>query len=502
MVITKHPTYTKQLPRWERIAEHLDAAAVVDGLERYVHRWEQGESPGEYEYRLRITKYVPHFSFAINALAGMLWQAEQRQAETWGDEGAQTALGTPDESDTVMERLWKDVDGSGTNWPVLWRRLAPKLVAMGHYYVLADAPTDERPLPSVSLISPADVIDWTIRRGQLVEALVRETVETREGIGQGSSPVTQYVHYTLDGWQRYEEGGLPIGEPGEYSYYAGPAADSERILPLARIEVPISQALGYVMARMAETLLQQQSMRDVLLVIANKPRQRFGDQQAMEIAKKNLAEGFNAVWGEFEYVAPPSEPIETAGKALADDLKAFFHTFFQSYAEEGRQATATEVLQDVARGPEAYLTLLAAAVAEAQNHALRIWEQAVAPSNRSLWGHASVEAASSFKPFDAASLADRLLEKYVASGAPVGTTARKHAVKRALDLDGIPHEDTEIDEELAEFEAKPAQPLEPGGPAGVLTPRERRRNADALDELQARLRVASRTGAIASGDGR
>ena len=196
MSLTKpHPQYERIKKRLAYVLDHY-TGDVVDAMHTYLTRHDQGESDAAYKERLAISKYKPHFSFAIDSLAGQLFAKEDEAEREFGG-----VLGDPFEDGTTGERLWDDADGMGTAWLTMWKTLAPRLIACRQWWVLVegvDAAAGRE--ARVVLVDPRSVIDWIEEGGEVVEAVLAEEVETRTSVMQESKTEKQYVVYAREGW--------------------------------------------------------------------------------------------------------------------------------------------------------------------------------------------------------------------------------------------------------------------------------------------------------------
>lgn len=476
---TPHPAHAAILERLGYVLDHYTGAVPERG-EAYLVKHEQGESDAAYAERAKIATYTPHFAFAVDSLAGQLFAKEDEAERECGD-----VLGDPEEEGTIMRALWQDADGAGTNWLTLWKQFAARLIACREWYVLVEGAAPEGGNGRTLLVDPRKVIDWIEVGGVVTEAVLAETVEVRGSVFDEPKAVAEYVVYRLDGWARYRSAsGVPMGsnlaslgggdpvlvDEGAYDYRS---PSGQPVLPLRRISVPMQRDLGYVMARAASGLYNLQSTMDFRLWSACVNRLHIAIDPTVATPKEvadGMREGHNLIVtdanGSANYIHPSQEPAQASADILEKKVAAFYQTFFRGYADEGKQATATQVMQDAAAGVEAFLVLLAGAVDEGEAFALRMLEQAQDSSAAKRAGESTirVERASSYQPVDTRAVAEQAISKMM-EGVPVGATAAASLITRWLDTLRVDYEPEEVDEAVQEWMNAPDREAAPG--AGV-----------------------------------
>ncbi|NBC16564.1 MAG: hypothetical protein GVY18_04510 [Bacteroidetes bacterium] len=491
--------YDARAAKWRYAEDHL-TGEVLDKLDTYLIHHSQGELEAAYRERQKIADYTPYYAFAVNSLAGSLFTAEAEAARTWTREDAAPILGDPSDADSIMRRLRDDADGQGGNYMTVWRRLAPRLIALLDYWVLVEG-RQERPADpedpegpaevvqeaTVRLIRPLDVLDWTTRDGRLTSVKVRHEAERPRSIEEAPEVATYYTVYRLDGWTRYREttaedaAAVTEVDSGTYAYYAT-RRRRQRIIPMRRFGLPFDTQLGYLMARKANAMFNLESSRDFLLWTANFIRLRIqnSDWTDEEIQRK-LREGWTYFMADaLEYVNPSSEPAENASRTLERKQKDFETVFFRAYADAAREKTATEIRQDAQSGIEAFLVMLKTTIDEAERFCLWIWEQVYAPERPEDWRQATVTRSNTFAPIDYDALATNMKERYLPEAVPAGKTALVNVVQKLLDLDGVGYDRDEVEQAVDEYLEAPAED------GGAVTQREARTIARIRERIEAR----------------
>lgn len=463
----KHPKYEERAKRINYAADHYEGL-VVEKKADYLYRYAQGEPSYEHEARVAVSDYTPHYTFAVNSLGGQLFPLEGEAERSWGrtreeGEGDTTVeitegLGDPSDEQSIMYRLWSSIDGEGTNYPTLWRQLAPKLVYANIWGVLVEGPDADHPEARVVLISPADILDWA-DDGSWIK--VRHQVSAERDWTTEAKPEKRYTIYGTQGWTRYREGEKGVDgqnadvveADGTYAYFEN-SFRKKRILPIRFVKVAIDAPLGYIMAQKANAIFNQESARDWSMFkarfqkLAIHPDAPHTDEEIDALLKKGQ------VWmraASLQYASPSAEGVMAGNDVLRQKVEDFYTTFFRSYEDVGAQKTATEVIQDNRSGIESYLTLLKTAIDEAENFVLAILEQIYFPNDPKLWGGAYVERSDKFQPTNAQEMGDRLAGRYVKDRLPIGRKGVMNVMKKLAEIDGIVYDEDELALEVDEF---------------------------------------------------
>ena len=91
-----------------------------------------------------------------------------------------------------------------------------------------------------------------------------------------------------------------------------------------------------------------------------------------------------------KFAAPSMEAAASKQAIIKSMREDFYTTFFQSYGDRAAQKTATESAQDFAQTTQAFLSMLATSINEAENEIMWRVEQAYEPARPNLWGSAHV----------------------------------------------------------------------------------------------------------------
>jgi len=477
----------------EKAYQHKGSATANPSTNTaYLYRYVQGEPDYEYQARVNISDYTPHFSFAVNSTAGQIFPLEAEAERSWGlssDSGIQ-GLGDPKSEDSVMHRLWGNIDGQGTNYPTLFRQLAPKLVYANMWGMLVEGSDKEYDEARVILISPTDVLDWgdgwvKIRHYDYKRDDWRTKAERR----------TLYTVYTLDGWTRYERGedGKDVEiESGTHAYYES-GRKKRKMLPFRMFEVPLDLPIGYIMAQKANAIFNQESARDWSMFKARFPKLAIHPDIDLtdEQIEKRLKEGYT--WFKapsLQYSSPDVAGVSAGTDVLEHKEINFYRTFFRSYEDSARLKTATEVIQDNRSGAESYLGMLKTTLDEAENFALLMLEQIYFPNNPSLWGTATVERSDNFQPMDPDKMAEKLTGRWIEKRLPLGPTGVENVLKKVAELDGVQYDEVEMQKEIEEWLANPPASVNDLGAVDMrrMTPRAADR-ATALREQVERMQL-------------
>jgi hypothetical protein len=272
-----HPDYDANIRKWT-IASDFYEAKFYDSdktLKQYLIQRAQGESDDSFDERKDLLDYTPVFPHVVDSLAGMLFAAEGKAKRVWDEENG-GALGDPEDPKSTAGKLRRDADGLGTDWETTWKRSAIDLIVLHRKWCLVDGFTEGREIPTIHLIDPQNVTNWRRERdGRLVEALVKEEVDTRQSLNDDPEPQDQYIHYTTEGWQRYSlgEGGMTAmtddDASGTYNYID---SGGQPILPIFMVELPMRRHVGHILARKQMVIMNRESSRDHSLRVAEFPK--------------------------------------------------------------------------------------------------------------------------------------------------------------------------------------------------------------------------------------
>jgi hypothetical protein len=275
--------------------------------------------------------------------------------------------------------------------------------------------------------------------------------------------VKQWVRYRPEGWQRYrvDMEGKPValvgdGNAGTYNYTDRLGRPS---LPIFQAQLPLDRPVGYLMARKANAIFNQESARDHLIRTGNFPRLVYvGTTEAYDTVLNALEKGSSLLHESIEasggsrFIAPPVANAQTATEVLKRKVEEFYVTFFREYGDAAAQKTATEVQHDVAAGVAAFLALLKAALDDAENNALWRIEQTVFPNDSSKWFVAHVERSDDFVPADPDNIVKRTAELVFGTDpVPVGVDAMVDAAKQIASARGLTINEDQIEQSVKAY---------------------------------------------------
>ena len=446
----EHPEYTNNVARWAFAAAHYTGDLLhADKLAEFLIQRSTGESDAAYVERQALADYTPHFGQVVDSLAGMLFQVESRATRVFGaNVDPSTGLGDPKDVTTAIGRLWKDVDGSGTNYITFWKQLAIELIVSHLTWVLVDtnAAGDQA---RVKLRPALSVPNWLYLGGRLVEVLITETADERTSVESDDSLENRWIKYTLTGWTRYRKDAR--GQPVEIDAadYKVINASGERVLPIFPVTLPLRRNVGYSLARKSNVIFNKESERDHLLRVANFP---FLNLLATDTQFENITAAMvkgsrvlqndpaNRTGKAHHFISPSAESAEVATEGLKRKVEECYITAFRQYGDAARErVTATEIRQDVSAGVGAFLQMLKSGVDEAENEALYRIAQIELPTSKGRWFVNSVERSEDFVPIDINQEKARLQKTHFGETAavPGGVVTKVAAAKKIHEWDGL-----------------------------------------------------------------
>ena len=137
-------------------------------------------------------------------------------------------------------------------------------------------------------------------------------------------------------------------------------------------------------------------------------------------------------------------------KSMRED---FYTTFFQSYGDRAAQKTATESAQDFAQTTQAFLSMLATSINEAENEIMWRVEQAYEPARPNLWGSAHVAWTKNFASVqDPNERINSLVDRTMPGGkVPASVETMRSIITEWYDRHGFDVSDEGQQEELLEL---------------------------------------------------
>lgn len=487
-ILHTHPEYDDLVEKWEYVEDHYTGSLLDKGkIEKYLIQRAQAEHENEYAERKKLATQPYHLAYLIDTFAGMIFAADRNVARMWQEDENDDGLGSEDDPDTMAGRLWRDADGTGTNYIPFWQRFVTSLIRLHRMYVLVegvDRDSDGRVVsePHYRSISPLSVTNWRYDGRTLVDVVVKHKADVRTSITEKPSERERYTHYHLEGFDVYDVIKDEQGEKrvvfrpdmsGPYEYYEGPDSP-DRTLPIFRVDLPFSRYLAYQAARRVNSVFNMESERDTALRHGNIARLAIvGTESFYEGVEKALALGFKLIRHDPEnatqhyYMTPPDAPARLATDVIEKRVADFLFTTFREYGDAAREKTATEINQDRRAGLEAFLHIVVASLTEAENQALRRLEQVAYPNTREKWGIATVEREPDFQYVATAELVATISDKiFGAKPIPAGATAMRAAAASILGYYGIDYDEGELEAAIdaqAAGEAQAQAALSPFG---------------------------------------
>lgn len=454
----EHIAYAERLWKW-RFARDMYTGDVLDDgkIKDYLIRKATGETVESYTERYKLADYTNHMGTVLDALAGMLYAVEEDAMRTFkADADEKAPLGDPKDPTSPIGRMWIDADGEGRGWLTVFKQFTIELLLNHMGWLMLDADEDGNPM--VKIVPAESVPNWLFEGPVIKEALVKEWVDTRTSLVQDPDEFTQvqYVHFTVEGWQRWtvDDDGDPIMLPdsGTYSYVT---RTGEPTLPIFPIELPMRRHVGYSIARKANAIFNKESERDHLLRVANFPKLNVvGVQEVFRKVEQALKKGAIALWNDPKsatqhgWIAPDTSGASIATEVLKRKVEEFYVTAFREYGDSARErVTATEVRQDASSGVGAFLEMLKAGVDDAEQGILWRLEQQQFSTDPSKWWKATVTRSSNFLPVDVGAMIDKLKSRYFGETAtiPIGREGMKSVVRQVAEWDNLKVEESEIE---------------------------------------------------------
>ena len=433
----KSPHFARNAYKWDYIADFLNGTVEnADRIQRYVMQRPQGESLDAYKERLCITDYTPDFYRAVSSLGSMLFQLKDAVTRSFERDGRKSVLGNPSDPDTQIHKWWNDVDGMGTNYLSFLKHLANNLIAYGECWIGIDGGGGGKP-PQISLLAPQHVLRDVYADGRL-ESVKTLTYVDRADPDQMSKPKIEGV-YTIARREGYEiwhhvdgkeseitSGVQPYGQKGKRFVYSN--RRGETVPPLFRVTLPIGN-VGYSMAKKACVLLNHQSTANFMMRSGGFPRflvdaySKDGglDEKHWKLIER-LAKAGSRVWpgASGKFVSPSMTNAQILCDLVDKRRQEFFQTFFQAYGDRASEKTATEIKQDFSTSTQAFLSMLATSIEEAENEIFFRLEQAWG-GDRSKVGIANVEWTRDFSSMmDPVERVNHLVNRAMPNGEVIG----------------------------------------------------------------------------------
>lgn len=498
----KHPRYEERINRWERAGAHYKAS--IDELrdKQYLNRRNQSESKEQFDERVANADYTPLFSVIVAVYAGRILGAEPRTERRFQQSDGPEGLGALDEDGSLASRLWRNVDGRGTNYLTQIHQAAIKLVAKNEFWSITEGPRrvngEVVGEPTRRIIDPTSVFDWKRSKGGTLEwCKVRSYTDARNSWRQEAAREERYHIYHPDGYEHYaiRKGAngekivadlmdgrdrIPYSESGDFTFYADAEA-RQSALPIFQVRLPMSQFVGDILAAKNGVIFNQESERDNLLRVANTPKGVWvgGAEGFWEFQKKQANENISSnLWyldpesrNKHYFMTPPTDAANLATEVIKDKRGAFFMSGFRFYedsVQSGAQKTATQIAQEQA--PEdSFLNALATGLDEFENGSGVRLEQIQFPREPSRWGQFEVNRPKDFDPIDAEATANEIMEAmYGRAGAvPLTEDAEVDAIRKIYEARDLTFNEDDVRRKVRERQKAESDRAQTAGTTGV-----------------------------------
>jgi len=480
----RSPRVARNRENWAEIDAHL-TGGIVDAktLDKLLVQRSQGENRKAFLERKRIADYTPIYARSIVSLVGMGFMNEAEAEKRYVDDKGR-GLGDPFDEDSDFWPIYNDVDGSGKNWDAMIFEAATYLASMHGVWGLVEGEEFEGEGddafyvggPYVRVVNPRFVPRFTMRDGRLYSVRIISTAD--KSIDQKQKPNEETIHtiYYADGYEKFKKpkrGKEPIQIRPKTPYADGFEYVDRRGNPAPPVwwtPLNVSSNVGYLMARKATALFNQESSLDFLLWVACFPKlfadvvRQDGtfDAEHWEMLKKALKEGSSVIPGaRSSFGAPPMETASVKHDILKDKRKDFLENFFISFGDAARERTATEIRQESKAGTAAYLGRHISAVDEFENNALWFLSQAVNPRDQEAWSVPYVNRKKDFDPTDVDKQIQNLINRHTQGGyIPVDEETLVDIAVKSLEKEGVVVDDKRLESlkaSVLEFSASETQ---------------------------------------------
>ena len=423
--------YNRMHKKWE-YTKDVDTLEYADreNVKRYLLKrahWEKKES---LETRIAAADPNMDFSLLMGKIVGQAHMTEDDDTRQFEKDGT-VGLGDVNDEDTPIGKIWKNADGEGTNYPVLWRKYARKQLVYQWMYVLVDGLEDEIILDAegreierkshearIKLIEPYMVLAKDNSPGLPSWMKVKHRSSTG-GVDWTTQqePIDYYTVYHHDGWQRFRKSESGTGEvlvaEGSYEFYTDKDR-AQRCLPIFLVKLPFEAYIAHYLARKSITIFNQESQRDKYIAEADVHLVDEGAPVEFEARKDDIAAGethHNVERGtKAYYISPPSDPANLATEVIDKKRQMLWESAYQMYGDAAKESTATEIRQEARSGIEAFLRQLVTTFDEAENQVAFLLEQIYFPNDTSKWGAHKIERSKKFSILDPVQFASMVME--------------------------------------------------------------------------------------------
>jgi len=443
-------SYQRMKKKWITAWVHYEADINILRSEEHLIRRAQGESPGQYDERKKTSDYLPLFGTTVDSLVGRLLAIEP-VAREFSRENFKEGLGKTDVVGTPAYNIWRDCDGSGTNWLTMIEDLAIRVLVFNAMWIYVKPQVKANGTEAqIRLIEPIQVVNEREVDGALSEVLVREVRDARTSIRDAFKEMEVYTLFTHEGYIEvfvskdargktvFDE--RPIAPYGTNGFSFWRTSDKKKKqLPIFRCALPLRRYVGHILAEKNAVLFNQESERDNLLRVACTPLFIFvGNNKAFETAGENREKGHNALQldpqasNKHYYAAPQTAPGELRTKVLRDKIADYFVSGFRFYEDSirGKQKTATEIGQDAASGEGSILNTMGNTIDEAESNIGWLLYQCYFPDKPELWGQFSCSRPTDYTVASPREEADKIIEAvFGGEPLPIGNVGREKAIQ-------------------------------------------------------------------------
>ena len=406
------------------------------------------ESPAQFKERVFVSRYPRVMAAVVDEFSGSLGAVEAKDQRIYSD----SWNGKPDDPESLLYNFWKNADGAGNNFLSLIRAQYGRMTRFHRVWYIVE--TDTIAFPNIW-----DVVNWRFEGTRLVDVVIREGADTRKSIKERPGAMERYVHYHIDGWDRYELDTtakvrtfvhLP-DQSGLWKFKHYETSDrvpGEEILPVGYVDMELDGFPGRDMAEGANYLYNLLSDARIILRSSNYPLW-IGDvtDNLFQVTVENRGKGWNFLQGDWKNEGPSAENAQVAFDKYKEEAEDFRKTVHQMLEATTQSMTATEVVTQDNRGRRSFLTAQASGMETLER---RIWflkSQKQFPNNPDMWDETTVNRTRDFAVIDSVEWATRLTERYFGNNAviPVGEKGKLDAAKKIATLDGVEFDPDELE---------------------------------------------------------
>lgn len=473
--------YKKQSPRWQIAKDFYDGDAFSkDKISEYLQIKALREANEQYEERKKKADPELHFGTLIDSLNGSLHSNEDQTQVNWG------SLGDPEDSKSIAYRLDNSINGKGLNFITQGKIVSGRMLLFREVWGLVDGITrdgegNQIGDATIHVIDPLEIIDYEEDdlTGRMNFVRVKRMITKRKaGLEDSNEMIPLYFDYTLEGWKKWvedeKENQYTLDE-GTYTFYRTSERNSfDLILPIFRIQLPITRNVGYLLALKSKSLFNRVSIRDfaegnISFAMLN----LAGTKDFIETNISNLSKGSSALYqtsegNENKFISPPSEFLTEVNESIREDIKAFYINGFKMFNDAARERSATESRIEHQTGIEAFLRLAIGALDEFDNMAMFLLEQVYFPETPSNWGEASVVRSKDFTPQNVKELAQLFISNFIDGDTPITPTQMIQGLEELVyPLFGIEVKEDEIKSHVESFISRKSQERDMSNAFGV-----------------------------------